>query len=201
MSSRPFRFSNSLANDGAVKEFLVSEEDWLAYRAGLYLSNITTTEASSLTSGQTANSVDVGTYIDTFYDENAASDPPVTRTRNYTVDVRSVGGGHTNTFRNPVEFPPLCYDDDTIIINVIFDTETAPTGNGFEELQASLTFNTSPAYIVTNVTATPAASNINGNVVTWEKFTNPRLKGQFTATYEISFTQNVGLFQATLDVS
>jgi len=174
VSSRPFRFSNSLANDGAVKEFLVSEEDWLAYRAGLYLSNITTTEASSLTSGQTANSVDVGTYIDTFYDENAASDPPVTRTRNYTVDVRSVGGGHTNTFRNPVEFPPLCYDDDTIIINVIFDTETAPTGNGFEELQASLTFNTSPAYIVTNVTATPAEPNMNGNVDTWGKFPNPR---------------------------
>ena len=56
-------------------------------------------------------------------------------------------------------------------------------------------------YIVTNVTATPAASSINGNVVTWEKFNNPRLKGQFVATYEISFTQNVGLFQATLDVS
>ena len=54
MSSRPFRFSDDLANSGAIKEFLLSEEDYLAYRAGLYMSNALKGESGTLIDSNTA---------------------------------------------------------------------------------------------------------------------------------------------------
>ena len=198
MSIRPFRFSNSLANDGAVKEFLLSEEDWLAYRAGLYLSNITIDEASSLVAGETGKTQVVGIYDDTTY-VGEPSEPARTISRNYKVDVTSTASTHTVEFVTPSDFPPLVFDDDTVVINVEMDASS--TGSGFQELQANMTFGVSTNYVVQSVSAFPAATSIVGNVVTWEDFSPPELGGTYIATYTITFSNYGGYFEGTLNVS
>src|SRR6056300_474323 len=111
MSLRPLKISNDLANDGAIKEFLLSDEDYLAYRAGTYLSSIIKTESSALTDAQTATTADVGTYEDTIYNPEEPSDEPTVHTRTYTARAYSDPSSSTNTieFENPVALPALIY--------------------------------------------------------------------------------------------
>ena len=107
MSSVPFRFANDAKNTGAIREFLVSEEDYLAYRAGKFLSQITKFESSALTDGQTGTTADVGTFVDTVYNSQLPSDPAVTKTREYTASISGTSTSHTHSIAGP-PLPPRC---------------------------------------------------------------------------------------------
>ena len=196
MSSVPFRFANDAKNTGAIREFLVSEEDYLAYRAGKFLSQLTKFESSALTDGQTGTTEDVGTFVDTVYNSQLPSDPAVTKTREYTASISGTSTSHTHTIAGP-PLPPLVYQDDTVVITVTL--EAAHSQAGFEELQSALTFTQGSNYTVDSVVANPTATSITGTTVSWEGFGVPR-QGTFTATYTLSFTGE-GYLGVSIDTS
>ena len=62
MASRPLK---SIGN-GALRELTLTEEDYLAYRAGIHLGAISSSDASALTLDSTKTLI--GAYVDTAYD-------------------------------------------------------------------------------------------------------------------------------------
>lgn len=69
MSYRPLKSLGS----GALKELILNEEDYLAYRAGIHLSRMSQSDPSALTISAGGNLV--GTYTDTFYDQGIGVTP------------------------------------------------------------------------------------------------------------------------------
>ena len=202
MSHRPFRYTNSLDNNSAIKEFLVSEEDYLAYRAGVYLGRITKEEASALRSDQTGRTVDVGYFEDTVYNLDNPSRAATTISRTYNVTAVSDVSNetHSTEFVTPVPLPPMVYTDDTVAITININASVLNGSTGFQELTANLLIDPSPNATISNITTTPAATSIEGTLVNWEDYDLPELTGVFSVTYELSFT-DVGYVQATLQVS
>ena len=182
MSSVPFRFANDTNNTGAIKEFLVSEEDYLAYRAGKFLSQFTKFESSALTDGQTATTVQIGEYEDTIYNENLPTDPPVTKTRTFVADINGGPNSHAHVLSG-APLPPLIYEDDTLVITV-----QLVVGAGFaNEVQSEIIIgNGLPASVAINTW--PVETSLVGNRVTWENFGPNALSGTYEVTYPLTFS-------------
>ena len=197
MSIKPFRFSNDLSNDGAIKQFLSSEEDYLAYRAGKYLSNITKTESSSLT-----DNIEVpiptpdlytteysGSFTDTIYVKGNPSEAPRIHTRSYGVNVFSIPEEDTHEviFDDTTPLPPLVYEDDSL--QIIFNITLITSQNGFEEIQTALGFGNSSIYNIDSINnLSGVIPSIDGSLVKWERYEGNRLQGSLSVAYNISFT-------------
>jgi len=198
MSFRPIRFANSIENAGAVKQFTLTDEDYLAYVAGKHLSEMVEGDPTTLTNNSSATTLNVGTYVDTVINPSEPSEGPRTHSRVYNVNATSVPSNGTNTleYENPVNLPSLVYVDDTVSITVLIDATNA--GNGFEEIQTSMTIGqASNNYVINSTVINPVAGfiettgvNAEGITVSWEDFSSSstKLQGQYSATYDITFT-------------
>ena len=94
MSLRPIKFTN----EGAFRELLTSEEDYLAYKAGLHLSKMDINDLSAISTNTQAELV--GSFENTFYTSGVGSVPGETISRTYNVTHSSdpSGSTHTTTF-------------------------------------------------------------------------------------------------------
>ena len=198
MSFRPIRFANSIENAGAVKQFTLTDEDYLAYVAGKHLSEMVEGDPTTLTNNSSVTTLNVGTYVDTVINPSEPSEGPRTHSRVYNIDATSVPSNGTNTLEyvNPVNLPSLVYVDDTVSITILIDATNA--GNGFEEIQTSMSIGqASNNYVINSAVINPAAGfiettgvNAEGLTFTWEDFSSSptKLQGQYSATYDITFT-------------
>ena len=187
---RPFKFANSNKNSGAIQQFLVSDEDYLAYKTGKYLSDLVEGDPGTLTLTSSGTTLDVGTYVDTVYNPSEPSAGPVNYTRTYNVTAVTNLNNNTNTlsFINPVNVPTLVFTDDTLEITITIDASSI-NGNGYEEIQTSIAFTPGALnYTVDSIVTTPTANVLNGNTVSWENFSQANPDGQYTAVYSISFS-------------
>jgi len=105
MSYRPLKH----LNEGAFKELLTSEEDYLAYRAGVHLSKMTTSDLSALSTNAAAELV--GTFEDTFYTSGIGPIPGTTTSRTFTITHASdpAGSTHTVTIGSYTPLPSVVY--------------------------------------------------------------------------------------------
>ena len=100
MSSRPLK---SIGN-GALQELSLSEEDYLAYRAGIHLGQIQTTDASALTLDDTKSPI--GSFFNTFYTGSGTVDTKVYALGNATADVDVALGVISSSITSSSLAPP-----------------------------------------------------------------------------------------------
>jgi hypothetical protein len=80
----PFRPLKSISA-GEVQEILLSEEDYLAYQAGVHLSLADSSDAASLSRIDAGGNL-VGTFSNTIFDEGAVAEPiTASTTANITI--------------------------------------------------------------------------------------------------------------------
>src|SRR6056300_304634 len=97
--------------NGDLKEITTTEENYLAYQAGLHLSALDSSDVSTLTQVSTNNTL-IGTYTDTTYDDApgthgfAAGNVPVVSTTTSLYQKEGVAdfSGDSAAFRYPTEF-------------------------------------------------------------------------------------------------
>ena len=193
MSLSPLKFTN----EGAFKELITSEEDYLAYKAGLHLSKMKTDDLSALSINTSAELI--GSFEDSFYTSGVGSVSGETISRTYTVTHSSnpSGSTHTTTFGSIINLPSVVHVGDTIEITVAGTASS--TGTGFGEIEYQLGI-TGVAVDSVSVTATPTETNITGLQTTWEDFDTKSLSGSYSTTF--SFTViSVGVLNITLNAS
>ena len=193
MSLRPIKFTN----EGAFRELLTSEEDYLAYKAGLHLSKMDINDLSAISTNTQAELV--GSFENTFYTSGVGSVPGETISRTYNVTHSSdpSGSTHTTTFGSITNLPSVVYVGDTIQIT-ISGTATS-TGTGFAEIEYQLGVLGDEVGSV-SVTATPTATNITGLQTTWEDFGTQALSGSYSTTFSFTVT-TVGILNITLNAT
>lgn len=193
MSLRPIKFTN----EGAFRELLTSEEDYLAYKAGLHLSKMDINDLSAISTNTQAELV--GSFENTFYTSGVGSVAGETISRTYNVTHTSdpSGSTHTTTFGSITNLPSVVYVGDTIQIT-ISGTATS-TGTGFAEIEYQLGVLGDEVGSV-SVTATPTATNITGLQTTWEDFGAQALSGSYSTTFSFTVT-TVGILNITLNAT
>ena len=193
MSLRPLKFTN----EGAFRELLTSEEDYLAYKAGLHLSKMDINDLSAISTNTQAELV--GSFENTFYTSGVGSVAGETISRTYNVTHTSdpSGSTHTTTFGSITNLPSVVYVGDTIQIT-ISGTATS-TGTGFAEIEYQLGVLGDEVGSV-SVTATPTATNITGLQTTWEDFGTQALSGSYSTTFSFTVT-TVGILNITLNAT
>ena len=193
MSLRPIKFTN----EGAFRELLTSEEDYLAYKAGLHLSKMDINDLSAISTNTQAELV--GSFENTFYTSGVGSVAGETISRTYNVTHASdpSGSTHTTTFGSITNLPSVVYVGDTIQIT-ISGTATS-TGTGFAEIEYQLGVLGDEVGSV-SVTATPTATNITGLQTTWEDFGTQALSGSYSTTFSFTVT-TVGILNITLNAT
>ena len=193
MSLRPIKFTN----EGAFRELLTSEEDYLAYKAGLHLSKMDINDLSAISTNTQAELV--GSFENTFYTSGVGSVAGETISRTYNVTHTSdpSGSTHTTTFGSITNLPSVVYVGDTIQIT-ISGTATS-TGTGFAEIEYQLGVLGDEVGSV-SVTATPTATNITGLQTTWEDFGTQALSGSYSTTFSFTVT-TVGILNITLNAT
>ena len=193
MSLRPIKFTN----EGAFRELLTSEEDYLAYKAGLHLSKMDINDLSAISTNTQAELV--GSFENTFYTSGVGSvaGETISRTYNVTHSSDPSGSTHTTTFGSITNLPSVVYVGDTIQIT-ISGTATS-TGTGFAEIEYQLGVLGDEVGSV-SVTATPTATNITGLQTTWEDFGTQALSGSYSTTFSFTVT-TVGILNITLNAT
>ena len=194
MSYRPLKH----LNEGAFKELLTSEEDYLAYRAGVHLSKMTTSDLSALSTNTSAELV--GTFEDTFYTSGLGPIPGSTITRTIAITHASdpAGSTHTSTFGAFTPLPTVVYVGDTIEFTI--QGTATNTGIGFEEIEYQLGISGSAAIGTITTTPSPAATSTsaNGREVSWEHYPDGNLSGSYEVTWSIPITDD-GVINFTLN--
>ena len=193
MSLRPIKFTN----EGAFRELLTSEEDYLAYKAGLHLSKMDINDLSAISTNTQAELV--GSFENTFYTSGVGSVPGETISRTYNVTHSSdpSGSTHTTTFGSITNLPSVVYVGDTIQITI--SGTATNTGTGFAEIEYQLGVLGDEVGSV-SVTATPTATNITGLQTTWEDFGTQALSGSYSTTFSFTVT-TVGILNITLNAT
>jgi len=194
MSYRPLKH----LNEGAFKELLTSEEDYLAYRAGVHLSKMTTSDLSALSTNAAGELV--GTFEDTFYTSGLGPIPGSTITRTIAITHASdpAGSTHTSTFGAFTPLPTVVYVGDTIELTI--QGTATNTGIGFEEIEYQLGISGSAAIGTITTTPSPAATSTsaNGREVSWENYPDGNLSGSYQVTWSIPITDD-GVINFTLN--
>jgi hypothetical protein len=193
MSLRPLK----LINEGAFGELTLSEQDYLAYKAGLHLSKMDTNDLSALSTNTQAQLV--GSFEDTFYTSGTGpvAGQTISRTYNVTHSSNLGSSSHTTTFASIINLPSVVYVGDTIEITVV--GAATSTGTGFAEIEYQLGVTGVDIGSVSTV-ATPAASNIEGFRTTWEDFSTKTLTGTYSTTFSFTVT-DVGILNITVSAT
>lgn len=195
MSLRPIKHFGT----GAFKELLLSEEDYLAYRAGVHLGKTTPNDLSALSLNDQATLV--GRYEDTYHTSGTESPPTAVISRNYEVILSSnpAGSTHSVTFDDLYIPPPtVVYVGDRFSITVIGNAIS--TGSGLDEIEYQFGVTGNAGYNLRRLTPDPAATNIDGFQVTWEDYENSSLTGLYQATYLIEVT-STGILNLSLNAT
>jgi hypothetical protein len=193
MSLRPLK----LINEGAFGELTLSEQDYLAYKAGLHLSKMDTNDLSALSTNTEAQLI--GSFEDTFYTSGTGpvAGETISRTYNVTHSSNLGSSSHTTTFASIINLPSVVYVGDTIEITVV--GAATSTGTGFAEIEYQLGVTGVDIGSVSTV-ATPTASNIEGFRTTWEDFSTKTLTGTYSTTFSFTVT-DVGILNITVSAT
>ena len=183
MSLRPIKHLGT----GAFKELLTSEEDYLAYRAGVHLGKMTTSDLSALSVNDQATLV--GRYENTYH--TGGTETPAGRviSRNFEVILSSNPGAstHSATFDDLfIPLPSVVYVGDTLVIGLIGNATS--TGTGLSEIEFQLGLSGNAGYTIRPTTADPVSANIIGLQTSWEDYATNALKWIHSAFYTIEFT-------------
>ena len=97
------------AAGGALQELSSTEEDYLAYRAGIHMGQMATTDVSAITLVNDPSHRNIGTYVDTYYNQgvgptpDAYAEPPVLSTSTNVYQITGDGGFvPSNLRKNPI---------------------------------------------------------------------------------------------------
>ena len=187
-----------LISEGAFGELTLSEQDYLAYKAGLHLSKMDTGGLSALSTNTQAQLV--GSFENTFYTPGATesfANETVLRTYNVVHSSNPSNSSHTTTFGSIINLPAFVYVGDTIEIAVV--GAATSTGTGFAEIEYQLGVTGVDIDSVSTV-ATPTASNVEGLRTTWEDFSTKTLTGTYSTTFSFTVT-SVGILNITVSAT
>jgi len=184
MSLRPLKHFGS----GAFKELLLTEEDYLAYRAGVHLGKMSPNDLSALSTNTSATLI--GQYENTYYNNDTSTVPlEEAHVRTFEVIHSSVPGNSTHATTFDSVYTPL---PSTIFVGDVLDIvvvgNVLHTGTGLNEIEYQLSLSGS-ALRTQSSSAEPAATNTTENEVTWEDFENASLNSLYRATFRIQPTQ------------
>ena len=191
--SRPLKNLSS----GSLQELMTSEEDYLAYRAAIHLSQITVDDLSALTLSSGGNLV--GTVEDTVYTGSG-----VTGSQTYTRNVAAFHysdavTNHTTTITQEQYFPGTVFVGDFLVFTVTSTVSHATSG--FDSILHELSSSGTATYRIVSVVPVPSAT-INLLDVEWSG-------GSLSSTYATTFTLEIettgtlefSLVTASLDYS
>lgn len=195
MSLRPLKHLGT----GALKELLLSEEDYLAYRAGVHLGRITSDDLSALSLNDQATLV--GRYEDTYTTEG--TDTPtgavVSRTFEVLLSSNPAGSTHSVTFDDIFSaIPSVVYVGDTLSITIIGNATS--TGTGLDEIEYQIGASGNAGFNLARITADPAETHIDNYQVTWEDYNGSSLSGLYIANYIIRIT-DTGILNLVLNAT
>lgn len=195
MSLRPLKHFGS----GAFKELLTSEEDYLAYRAGVHLGKMSPNDLSALSTNSAATLI--GRYENSYYNNDASTVPlEEAHTRTFEVIHTSDSGASTHTSVFDSLYTPL---PSTIFVGDVLDIvvigNVLHTGTGFNEIEYQVSLS-GTAERTQSSFAEPTATNTTQTEVTWEDFDNASLNSLYRATFRIQPTQE-GLFDVIVSAA
>lgn len=192
MSFRPLK---SL-NPGALKELLTSEEDYLAYRAGVHLGKMTTGDLSALSVNDQATLI--GSYEDTYYPYDKSTTPSgEVIIRTFEVRHASSPGSSIHAALFDTNYAPL---PSTIFVGDILEVVViGNTLDAFNEIEYQLGITGSAIYTVTS-TGTPTPTNQTSTEVTWEDYDTGAVTGLYRAAFRIRPTV-AGLLNITINAA
>ena len=184
MSLRPLKHFGS----GAFKELLLTEEDYLAYRAGVHLGKMSPNDLSALSTNTAATLI--GRYENSYYNSDVSTVPTEeAHTRTFEAIHTSEPGASTNTTVFDSVFTSL---PSTIFVGDVLDIvvvgNVLHTGTGFNEIEYQISLSGS-ALRTQSSFAEPTATNTTETEVTWEDFENASLNSLYRATFRIQPTQ------------
>ena len=187
-ASRPLKSLGS----GALQELITSEEDYLAYRAAIHLSQMSVDDLSALTLNIGGNLV--GNYENTVYTGSGTTGVQ-TYTRSVVALHSSDGiSSHTSVITEEGYFPGTVFVNDLLVFQVT--SNTSHTGSGFDSILHELSSSGTATFRVVSVVSSPFTT-IDNLDVEWSG-------GSLTSTYTTTFTLEVeteGSFEFSLIVA
>lgn len=184
MSLRPLKHFGS----GAFKELLLTEEDYLAYRAGVHLGKMSPNDLSALSTNSAATLI--GRYENSYYNNDTSTVPlEEAHVRTFEVIHSSVPGNstHATTFDSVyTSLPSTIFVGD--VLDIIVVGNVLHTGTGFNEIEYQINLSGS-ALRTQSSFSEPTATNTTETEVTWEDFENASLNSLYRATFRIQPTQ------------
>jgi hypothetical protein len=174
--SRPLKTLSS----GSLQELLTSEEDWLAYRTSVYLSEISVTDLSAISSSVGGNLV--GTYENTVYTGSGTTAPQTYIRESEVFHSSNAVNTHTTTFTHEEYFPGTVFAGDLLTFRIV--STTSHSGSGFDSILHELSYSGTASVRVVSVVDTPNTATIDNLDIEWSG-------GSLSSTYISEFTVEV----------
>ena len=175
-TSRPLKALSS----GSLQELLTSEEDWLAYRASVYLSEISVADLSAISSSIGGDLI--GTYENTLYTGSGTTASQTYIRESEVFHSSNAVNTHTTTFTHEEYFPGTVFAGDLLTFRIV--STISHSGSGFNNILHELSYSGTASVRVVSVVDSPNTASIDNLDIEWSG-------GSLSSTYISAFSSNI----------